>query len=321
MLKILEIERKYSKYNSFVDWFKMENDLYINKYFMPIFFDNGGHVKVSKKNEICFKLEYKEVIYEFSVTDFFMTFKINNIMVGDYTFLDAYRYKNISTRNIYYMINTIVKLLIDNEKISSQYNQNLMEILNFGVKTMGYIPNTIVELSDVLLFYNNKLKFLQYTYLDKIDFYRVRTNVTSEEVLKLEQCLAPPKEYVCNRERLNETKESVLYGSLFFPNACMYEAHIKKLDKYILVEGELKKKLKLAFFCNPMLEYFMHIENDNFLDALSYIFKMNVVEKIFKTTKNDNYKIYEYTNFIKKYANSIYKWHGYIYYSTLTIDN
>ena len=115
-MKILEIARKYSKYNSFVDWFKMENDLSINKYFIPIFFDNGGHVKTGKKNEICFELEYKEIIYEFNVSDIFMTFKINNILVGDYLFLDAYKYKSISTRDIYFMINIIVKLVIDNEK-------------------------------------------------------------------------------------------------------------------------------------------------------------------------------------------------------------
>ena len=319
-MKIVELQKIHNKCDSLLDWFRLENNLKINRFFLRDFFDFGGQVKNKNKNEMCFKLDYKEVTYNFNVTNFNMSFVINNTEVGIYKFLDEYRYKNIGTRDIYGIINTIVCLLITNESKNNQFHIDLLKILDFGDRTRHYIPCDLNDLSNLIFFHNN-LRFMQYTYLENVDFYRVRKNVTASDVLNLDQCLAPPKEFVSAMERLNERGESVLYGCLFFPNACILETNVKKLDRYIVVKGRLKRKLKLAFFINPQLEYFIHNGNDCFLDVLCYIFKMNVVENVFRTSLIDNPNIYVFTNYIKKYANSLEKWQGYIYYSTLTVDN
>ena len=87
-LKIVEFQKKQSECNSLLDWFRMENDLNINRFFLQAFFDYGGYVKNKNEIEICFILDYKGVTYNFYVTNFYMIFFINSVKVGVYRFLD-----------------------------------------------------------------------------------------------------------------------------------------------------------------------------------------------------------------------------------------
>lgn len=313
-MKIQEIEQETKKCTTFIDWIKLEKKFKVLDFHMKYFLKLHGQIK-EKKRKIIMTFNFRDNQYAFFITNCYMDFKVDDILIGRMSFLQDYRYKVVSTRDIYGFINLIAYRVIESFNSNPDYDQLIKCALSFGKNIKDISIKNIKELDEFLNYGDVKLDFLIFSFIEKTPFYRIRKNINHNEISTIKQCLAPPTDFVENQERFNQRHESILYGSLFFANPCFQETGLNLNDSYILVKGVLAQKLELTALINPGLEYFTQNKKD-FIINLFNIFKMNVIENLAQLTLQEQENIYDLTNYLKMYANKQKKWDGFLYYST-----
>ncbi|MDE6241235.1 MAG: hypothetical protein K2M08_02305 [Anaeroplasmataceae bacterium] len=320
-MKIDELKIESKKCETFLDWIKLEKKLKVSDFFLTNFQRLRGVMKV-KKNKIRFSFSYRNNYFLFLITNSYMDFKIDNIKIYHLNFLFDYKYKEISTRDIYKYIDTIacsVEIAFNANQLD--FEEKLTKALSFGEKLDTMQCLSIDDLHKILNYGNVHLDFLSFKFNGETHFYRIRANAQHADIKRTKDCLAPPFELVTKQERFNQKKESILYGSLFSPNPCFQETNLKLGEKYIFLKGTLIEDLKLTGFINPGLDYFIENKEQDFIVNLLNIFKMSKVEKITQISVDEQNNIYDLTNYLKTYACKYVKQDGFLYYSSKTQVN
>lgn len=162
-MKIEEIEQGTNKRKTFIDWIKFEKKIKVMDFHMKYFLQLNGQVK-EKKNKIIMAFNFRNNQFCFYMTNCYMDFKIDKILIGRMNYLQDYRYKVVSTRDIYEFIDLIAYKVIESFKSNTDYENRIEYALSFGENSKSFEINNVKEF---LNYGDVKLDFLKFSFNEK----------------------------------------------------------------------------------------------------------------------------------------------------------